>query len=498
MRRLAITWTWGVTAGVTLAIGGATLAVAGSSSVPPAPSTSVVAAPPASAPASAPAPSTAPGDPFADVAPVDFFSVSGLFDSVVVDNFEQAITRAEQRGSQALVVQLDTGGATVSRARMGKLAERIAEAKVPVVLWVGDSKGTVAYGLPAQLIAVADGTAMIPGARLGHLGEPLVVNGAPLDFGVAAEELTNRSLTLTDLLPTGLLKLPATEQGSPTVRNVVLDLDGQTLRGRQLHTSLQAPDEKGELRVLPTRTYFGELGLADELMHTAASPAIAYLMFVIGACLLVFEFFTAGVGVAGVIGALCLTLGCYGLAELPVRGWALGLLIASFLAFAVDTQVGIPRLWTAIGILLFVPGSLFLFRHLPGTDLRVPWLTLLVAIAGVVMTFIVGMPSMVRTRFGTPTIGREWMIGELGTAVTTIDPNGVAEVGGAKWRARVNRATPIEAGGALRVTGIDGVTPDVEPPEGAARDYRDRRRASTADDSVAVADLDPEPRPDDA
>jgi len=91
------------------------------------------------------------------------------------------------------------------------------------------------------------------------------------------------------------------------------------------------------------------------------------------------------------------------------------------------------------------------------------------------LAFIVGMPSMVRTRFATPTIGREWMIGHEGTATTSIDPEGVALVSGARWRARTNRATPISAGSGLKVVAIDGVTLEVEPETGAARDYRERR-----------------------
>ena len=46
-------------------------------------------------------------------------------------------------------------------------------------------------------------------------------------------------------------------------------------------------------------------------------PAIAYVLFVLGMALLLFELFTAGVGVAGLVGAGALILGCYGLAVLP-------------------------------------------------------------------------------------------------------------------------------------------------------------------------------------
>jgi membrane-bound serine protease (ClpP class) len=35
---------------------------------------------------------------------------------------------------------------------------------------------------------------------------------------------------------------------------------------------------------------------------------------------------------------------------------------------------------------------------------------------------------MVRSRFSTPTIGREWMVGEIGRAVTNIAPDGVVQM----------------------------------------------------------------------
>ena len=149
------------------------------------------------------------------------------------------------------------------------------------------------------------------------------------------------------------------------------------------------------------------------------------------------------------------------------------------LAFAVDVQVGIPRTWTGIGIVLTAVGSFWLFEPIAGGTLRPSWITLLAGIGGVALTFIVGMPSMVRTRFATPTIGREWMVGELGEVIDAVDPDGVVTVRGARWRARTNRATPVPAGEQVRVVAIDGVTLEVEPLEGAARDHRERRRAGS-------------------
>jgi membrane-bound serine protease (ClpP class) len=134
-------------------------------------------------------------------------------------------------------------------------------------------------------------------------------------------------------------------------------------------------------------------------------------------------------------------------------------------------QTGVPRVWTGIGLAMFTVASLTLYD-----GLSISWITLLVGIAGVLLTYVVGMPSMVRTRFATPTIGREWMVGELAVAVTDVDPEGIVKLRDAQWRARTNRATPVRAGERARVTAIDGVTLEVEPEAGGARDYRDRAR----------------------
>ena len=417
----------------------------------------------------APADEPAPG-------PVDVLQVSGLIDPIVVDAIEDAIDRSAADGAQALILQVNTRGAVVGRDQIQDLMERIADSTVPVAIWVGPS-GARLYGTPAQLLAVADVSGMAPGARVGHSGIPLRPNGTTVDFGAADDALRSGSLGLSDARSLGVFDQRVSDEGIPTIVNMVDALDGYQKDGVTLHTSEQVTLDDGTQRRDTIATVrFAKLGLVDQLFHTVASPAVTYLLLLIGMALLVFEFFTAGVGVAGVVGAACLVLACTGLATLPVRGWAVALLVLGMLAFAVDVQVGVPRFWTGVGVALTVLGSLLLFEDLPGVTLRPSWITLLAGIGGTILAFVVGMPSMVRTRFATPTIGREWMIGELGDVVEAVDPDGVVSVGSARWRARTNRATPVAAGEQVRVTGIDGVTLEVEPLDGAARDHRERRR----------------------
>ena len=416
---------------------------------------------------------------------VDVLQVSGLFDPIVVGAIDEAIDRSVADGSQALVLQVNTRGAVVGRDDMKELLERIDAAPLPIAVWVGPS-GARLYGTPAQLLAVADVTGMAPGSRVGHTGAPLSPNGVPVDLGAAADDLRGGSLGLSDARRLGVFEQRISDEGIPTITNMIDALDGYEENGVVVETTEERVLDDGTVRRdTTTIVRFSKLGLVDQLFHTVASPAVTYLLLLIGLALLIFEFFTAGVGIAGVVGASCVVLACTGLATLPARGWAVGLILLAMLAFAVDVQVGIPRFWTGVGVALTIIGSLWLFEPLPGVTLRPSWITLLAGIGGIVLVFVVGMPSMVRTRFATPTIGREWMIGELGEVVEDVDPDGVVSVRAARWRARTNRATPVATGERVRVIAIDGVTLEVEPLEGAARDHRERRRAAPGDDSLS-------------
>ena len=152
------------------------------------------------------------------------------------------------------------------------------------------------------------------------------------------------------------------------------------------------------------------------------------------------------------------------------------------LGYAVDVQTGVAQLWSVIATACLVVGSLFLFD-----GFAISWITLLAGIIGISVSMISGMPAMIRTRFGTPTIGREWMIGTMGEAAEDIKREGVVTIDGAPWKARVNRTTPIAKGDLVRVVAIEGLYLEIEPEEGGARDYREMR-GNRGDGSEADVD----------
>ena len=411
----------------------------------------------------------------AEIGRVDVLQVSGLIDPILVDSIRSAIDRAEDEGSQALILQVNSRGTVVDDDALEDLLDHVQNAAVPIAIWVGPN-GARFYGSAAQMLTVADITGMAPGARVGYVGQPLSTSSGQIGFeGAAQDALRNGSLGLNEARALAVFT-EIQDVGVPTITSMVEVLDGREIDGLTLETTEEAITDSGQVRRDTTSTVrFAKLSLVDQLFHTVASPPVAYLLLLTGLALIVFEFFTAGIGLAAVVGAVCFILACTGLAVLPTRGWAVALILLSMLAFAIDVQVGIPRFWTGVGIAGTIVASLFLFESLPGTSLRPSWIALLTGVGGITLTFIVGMPNMVRTRFATPTIGREWMIGEEGVVISDVNPEGVVEVRSGRWRALTNRATPVMAGDTIRVAAIDGITLEVEPLEGAARDYRERR-----------------------
>ncbi|MFZ4519674.1 MAG: NfeD family protein [Microthrixaceae bacterium] len=398
---------------------------------------------------------------------LDVVAVNGLIDGVEADFIIDSLRSARPAaGVVGVLLQVDSGGVAVAPDRFDEVARAIRDAEVPVSVWVGPS-GAEALGGTVYLVQLADNSGIAPGSSIGDAG-PQELD--PAEFG---ELLTGPAAVARTKVLSGqaAAKAGVVDRFSPTVGDHIVNLDGVETR------TITADD--GQRRQEPiTVVRFSKLPLVEQLFHTVASPSVAYLLLAAGLGLLLFEFFTAGVGVAGVVGAGCTLLAAYGIAELPHANWALGLVLGGMVAFGIDVQTGIPRLWTIIGMTMFTVGSAFLF-----TEFRPTWIALLVGVIGIGVTMFSGMPAMVRTRFATPTIGREWMVGEMGSAATAVDPEGVVTVRGAPWRALTNRATPIAEGDAVRVVAIDGLVLEVEPEEGGAIDYREMRNRRKAEPS---------------
>jgi len=418
---------------------------------------------------------------------IDVVQVEGYLDPPNVSLILDAITEANTSRSTLLVLQVKSSGAIDTNIE--EVVRAIQRSRVPVAVWVGPS-GADAKGAATILLQAAHLAFVSPGSGAGP-GQPVRLDdpGASTRAGVADRLATlarrngrdpdgARKLATVRLGSTAAREVGATDGVRPTIGELIVQLDGKTVTTAagdvELSTATVIGTGKDRRRQPNQDVVFNRLGLGDSLLHRLINPSIAYFLIVVGLALIVFEFYTASIGLAGLVGAVCLIGAFVGFSHLPVHWWALGLLLLSIYGFAIDAQAGGLGVWTIIATVCLVTGSWFLYG---GTaDLRPSWWVFLVVIGGTLLFMLGGMTAMIRSRFSTPTVGREGMIGEDGVAEVAVAPDGVVLIRGARWRARTNRATPIDAGDPVKVVSVEGLVLEVEPPEGGAEDYRERAR----------------------
>ena len=418
---------------------------------------------------------------------IDVIQVDGLIDPPNAALIRDAINASNRSRATLLLIKFNSGGAV--DVDPAPLVKAVRGSRVPVVAWVGPS-GSKARGLAAILAVAAPVVAVSNGSSIGA-ADPVRLDsndGSALLHELGAIEDLNgrraaggRALRQQALNSDEAVRLKVTDRicsdppGCATIGDLLVALNGRTVHTAGGDVKLRTARVVGKARdrrLQPTdQIRFRKLDLIGQAVHTLTSPTIAYGLLVVGLALIVFEFFTISIGLAGGTGAIALVGAFVGFSHLPVNVWALVLILVAMFGYAIDVQSGRAYSWTVIATVLLIVGTLFLYGG--SSNLDVYWWAVILLVVSTVAFFVTAMPVAVRSRFSTPTIGRESLVGELGEAVVDVAPDGVVLLRGARWRARTNRATPIPAGQGIRVIEVDGLVLEVEPEVGGARDYRE-------------------------
>jgi membrane-bound serine protease (ClpP class) len=321
------------------------------------------------------------------------------------------------------------------------LAGLVESPPLPVAVWVGPAPAA-AFGAAAELPVLADHAALAPGAELGRVVPDILGDDdRPPDGEVEFAESTGLDL-------------------QPTLRQYLQDLDGETFQTAsgpvQVSTIVEFEDG---LTTKPVT--FRKPGLLTRFFRLAVTPEAAFFFLAIGASVAVFEFYALGPGVAAGVASISLLLGGWGLVTLPTRWWALLLVLAGLLALVAAHQLGRRRGLTVTGALALQAGGMFLIDG--GGQIDPRWWLILPTVLGVLFFFLLAMPTVQRARLSTETIGRDYLVGETGTALVDFDPDGLVEVRGARWRGTAHREAGIATGDPVQVTGVDGLYLEVDP-----------------------------------
>lgn len=388
--------------------------------------------------------------------PVIVADVRGPLDQRALDFLTATVMTSD---AQLVVIQMNNPG--ISSGDPAALYDAISRSSTPIAVWVGPA-GAVAYGGAGQVLLVADATGAAPGTSVGYL-EPVVADANVT--GVAAAASRQHAAAMDESLPvTADEAPPLIDEIVPTIGQFIASLDGRTLRGVSLETARQITAEDGSVVTVPSvEVRFVKPGLFTRFLRLASRPEAAFFFLLAGIAVATFEFYAAGAGVAAAVGALSLFLAGYGWATLPINWVAVGVALVGLLLYTWDFQQQRLGWRSVVGTIALVAGGLFYTQA--GPQYRPAWWGVVLTVVGIALFYGFALTTVVRARFSTLTIGREYLIGKLGTAETDFDPEGVVVVDGARWRARSHRAAGLRPGDPIQVREVSGILLEVGPPD---------------------------------
>lgn len=272
-------------------------------------------------------------------------------------------------------------------------------------------------------------------------------------------QLRKRNVQWAELAVTEAATLTAVEALDKNVINLIAQspqhllnkLDGQYVTIKQQQKLLTLTNSPLELRKPNWRSNF---------IGTITDPNIAYILMLIGVYGILLEFYSPGIGVAGVAGSISLFIALYAFQLLPLDYVGLALLllgIALLIAESMSPSVGIFGLG---GLIAFTLGSIFLFdTDLPQFQVSIQLIAALAVVSLLFFVFIFGYLWDIRKN--KVVSGKEALIGAEVTVDTGFIGQGHINVNGERWSAYCPQQ--LIAGQVVEINGIDGLTLIVLP-----------------------------------
>ncbi len=400
-----------------------------------------------------------------------------------------ALAEAGRDQRSLLVIRLDTPGGLITAMR--DTIQLILASPIPVIVYVAPS-GARAASAGTFIVYAAHVAAMSPGTNLGA-ATPVEIGGLPglprprepkpdsketpdisseaaarrkaINDTVAllrslaqmrgrnvewAEKAVREAATLTaeEALREGVIDIVARD-----LNDLLARVDGRTVM-------IGGVDHKIETAGLPIIVV--ETDWRTRLLGIISDPNVAFILLLIGIYGIIFELWSPGTLVPGVIGVICLILALMALATLPIQYGALALVllgIALMVAEAFTPSFGILGVG---GLIAFIAGSIFLFDP-AGADIDIavslPLIIAAAATSAALVFFVIGAALKARSR--PAMTGTEELIGSTGRVIDWRGLTGRIRVHGEIWAARADcTLNPDEA---VRVVLRDGLMLVVKP-----------------------------------
>lgn len=391
----------------------------------------------------------------------------------------RAIDEAARRKDEAVLIELNTPGGMLSSTQ--QIIEKITASPVPVIIYVTPT-GSHAGSAGIFILESADIAAMAPGTAAGA-AHPVALIGP---FQVKLDEDMRKKIEND---AAALMRSVASKRGrnievaESAVRESKSFTEQEALTQHLIDYVASSPEDLfRQMQGKPFKRFNGEsvslnvsspaivdfnMTIKERVLDTLMEGDVAFLLLIVGALALYFEFNHPGAVIPGTIGIVCIILAVFALNILPTRFAALGLIVAAFALFAAEAKFATHGALTVGGIVLLTLGGLLLIDS-PIPEMRVHFLTA-VAVSipfGIITAFL--MSIALKARRNKVVTGEQGLVGETGVAQTALSPQGKVFVHGELWDALASSSLPV--GQLVVVRAVDGLMLQVDPLVTSARE----------------------------
>lgn len=397
--------------------------------------------------------------------------IDATINPAIADYIHRGIEKARDEQASCLLIHLNTPGGLLKSTRV--IVSDILQSPVPVVVYV--SPGGAHAGSAGVFITMAAHiAAMAPGTNIGA-AHP-VSSGGAMDT-IMSEKVTNDAAAFIRSI--AQKRQRNVEWAVNAVRNSESVSESEALENNIIN--LVAANEKELLEKIDGKTVITEtgtvtlqtkgasvewmqMGWVAKLLNVISDPNVAYILFLLGLYGLMFELYSPGTILPGIIGGICIILALYAMHTLPVNYAGLALIVFAVILFLLELKIVSHGLLGIGGVIALFLGSVMLFRSGAGDwgIARISWGVIISAtvVTSLFFLFIIGLG--LKAQRAKPATGVEGMIGEIGETISELNPLGRVRVHGEIWNAKTLSGI-IQAGEKIRVTAVQNLTLQVEP-----------------------------------
>tara|TARA_R110002072_G_scaffold301164_3_gene480330 strand:- start:121414 stop:122847 length:1434 start_codon:yes stop_codon:yes gene_type:complete len=393
--------------------------------------------------------------------------LTGPIGPASANHVQMALQQAEDSNANLLVLRIDTPGGL--DASMRDIISDILASSVPVASWVTPAGARAAsagtYIMTASHIAAMSPTTNIGSSTpvsigaggAGDMDNKVINDAAAYLQGLA--ELRNRNtdwarLTVTEadnLSASDALSMGVIDFIAADLEELLTAADGRQVAVADGQTTINTSNPA--ITVIDTDWRHTFLGIIT-------NPNIAYILLIIGVYGLILEFYSPGIGVAGITGIICLLIGAYAVQMLPISYAGLALIVIGIglMIFEIFTpSFGVFGLG---GLVAFVLGSVMLFdTDQPAWRVSLALIAALAVSTGGLVFLVIG--AAIRARVSPVTTGVEAMHNQLATATEDFETQGHVHLNGEIWQATSEQ--PVKKGDKLYVSQVNGLILTVTP-----------------------------------